>query len=433
MPTSTMLYRCLGFTYCLLHISAAHASGLFVDPQQGAGVGYAFAGQAALTRDASTALFNPAGTMWLSPKQEGVHLSGSLAFVDIQTKFQDQGSNKPDSRIPVGASQSTMKSSLVIPAVHAAYVDQSWALGFSVSPMYGADGEWDSQFAGRYQGRKTDIKAIHVSPSYALRINPTLSIGAGIDYLNAEATLTRNLPIIWKNGSYLGDTLESLAGDGDGFGGNVGLLWVPTTDLHVGLTYRSQIDMNLKGDLTKTAPTPAGDMVTITQTDVDLSAPQSVSLSGTYQFDPSLTLLGDVSWYDWSVIASMTAKNRSTGVVEYQEALNFKDGWRVSAGALYTLSPALELRAGIAYDGSVVKNDQSRNVRFPDADRVWLSVGAGYHLTPNSSVDVGYTHVLTNEANIDRQTSFAVPTAQQLKGRFDSSANLLSVQLNTHF
>lgn len=433
MRPFSMLYQCMGLTYCLFSISTAQASGVFVDAQNGAGVGYAFAGQAALTDDASTAAFNPAGLVHLSPKNQGVHLSGSLARVNISTAFDNQQSTAADPLIPVGEDHSEMNPSLTIPSGQAVYVDQQWAIGLSITPMYGTDGEWGDQFVGRYQGQKTEITGMHVSQAYSFRLNPTLSLGVAVDYLNFDAKLSRSLPIIWSNGSYLGDTKEALAGDGDGWGGNIGLLWTPSAQTHIGLTYRSQIDLNLKGDLTTTTPTPNGDITTIVQTDVDTSTPQSVSLSGTYQLNPTWKLLGDVSWYDWSVISTMTAKNRSTKATAYEEALNFQDGWRLSAGAKYAFSSALELRGGMAYDASVVKDDQTRNVRFPDADRIWLSVGAGYRCSDVSSIDVGYAHVMTGSSHIDRPTTLSPATTQRVKGDFESSANLLSVQFNYHF
>jgi len=433
MRPLNMLYRCMGLSYCLFSISAVQASGVFVDTQNGAGVGYAFAGQAALTDNASTAAFNPAGLVHLSSKQEGVHLSGTLARVDVSTTFNNQQSTAAHPLIPVGESHSTLSPAFTIPSGQAVYVDQQWAIGGSISPMYGTDGEWGDQFVGRYQGKKTEITGIHVSQAYSLRLNPAWSIGVGVDYLNFDAKLTRNLPIIWSNGSYLGDTKESLAGDGDGWGGHVGLLWTPSAQTHIGLTYHSQIDLNLKGDLTTITPTPTGNVTSITQTDVDTSTPQSMSVSGTYQLNPTWKLLGDVSWYDWSVISTMTAKNRSTKVTAYEEQLNFQDGWRLSAGAMYAFSPAVELRGGVAYDASIVKDDQTRTVRFPDADRIWLSVGAGYRCSDVSSIDVGYAHVMTGSSHIDRPTTLNPATTQRVRGDFESSADLLSLQFNYHF
>jgi len=71
----------------------ARASGFQLIEQSGAGVGNAFAGQAALAEDASTVFFNPAGMTQLP----GRKLAASLDMIGLTTKFNDLGTKPPSS------------------------------------------------------------------------------------------------------------------------------------------------------------------------------------------------------------------------------------------------------------------------------------------------------------------------------------------------
>jgi long-chain fatty acid transport protein len=52
------------------------------------------------------------------------------------------------------------------------------------------------------------------------------------------------------------------------------------------------------------------------------------------------------------------------------------------------------VRAGVAYELSPIDVD-NRNPRLPDADRVWLSLGATYNWSDRLAFDVGYSHLFS--------------------------------------
>nr|WP_284711502.1 DUF1302 family protein [Acinetobacter modestus] len=418
------------FIALLSPTSLAYASGVFVDTQTAAGVGYAFAGSSALAQNASVVAYNPAAMMGLS---SGHYVSGSASYVDAKTDFKGENNKSISPIVPTGSVETSIEREFVIPSIQYVYrSEQPFAVGLSISPLYGNKGEWDEDFVGRYKGLKTEVTGVNMNTSLAYEINPKLMIGLGLNYLDFDATLTRKAaPLVNTNPpAYLGDAQGELKGDGHGWAGNIGFFLRPTENLDIGLTYRSETNLKLDGSLTVTTPVAK----LTTPAEVEIKMPQSASLAGAYRFNPQWTALAELTWYDWSVLPSFSAINPENNAIVYEEKLNFRDGLRSSIGALYQITPATQLRFGMAYDKSVVESSSDRTVRFPDTDRIWLSLGGGFQVSKNLSMDIGYSHIFANEATIESPTVVAgKPTMQILKGTFDTKADIFSLQLNYKF
>ncbi|MFC3901408.1 long-chain fatty acid transport protein [Acinetobacter marinus] len=412
--------------------ASIYASGIFIDTQTASGVGYAFAGSTALAENASAIVYNPAT---MTALKQGHHISGSATYVVAETEFQSHNTSPISPIVPLGNTTETLEREAAIPSVQ--YVFNSadrYAFGFGISPMYGNQGEWSNQFIGRYQGLKTEVTGINANASLGYQFSPNLSVGIGLNYLDFDATLSRNVaPIINTNSTppmYLTDAQGELAGDGDGWAVNLGLLWRPTNQLDVGFNYRSETELELDGQLKVSSPQGIRSI----PAEMEISMPQSASLGFAYKLSPTWTALGELSWYDWSVLPSFSAVSKQDGSMVYEETLNFEDGLKASLGAMYQLNPTTQLRFGTAYDRSVVTSSSDRTVRFPDADRIWLSIGAGFQLNDQLSLDLGYAHVFSNQATIESPTIISGnPTMQNLQGTFDTDADMFSIQMNYHF
>jgi long-chain fatty acid transport protein len=107
-----------------------------------------------------------------------------------------------------------------------------------------------------------------------------------------------------------------------------------------------------------------------------------------------------------------------------------------SVGATYNIDDHWTVRAGVAYDESPV-TDGFRTVQLPDADRYWLSFGAGYKFSDGLSVDVGYAHIfipghpsITNSVN---STLLLPGGIDRLRGSYSASVDLISVQARFRF
>jgi long-chain fatty acid transport protein len=215
--------------------------------------------------------------------------------------------------------------------------------------------------------------------------------------------------------SDLGPT-RSVTGDDHAWGWNVGLSsFNGDANLdngagRIGLAYRSKMKYDvvgsvaftnpavptLTGSLAALNPIVAGISNTINQTrlysggvKLDVTMPDTASLSYYQKLNDKWDILGDITWTGWSSIQELRIL-RTDGSLLSVLPENFKDTWRYAAGVNYQYSDKVVLRAGVAYDQSPV-NDTDRSVRLPDSDRTWLSVGTRYKWTTKSISTSGGT------------------------------------------
>ncbi|EPZ17218.1 hypothetical protein M622_00185 [Thauera terpenica 58Eu] len=412
-------------------LAAGHAmaAGFALQNQNGAGTGYAYAGSAAVAEDASTIFFNPAGMLYLS---EGHHVTGALTVLDRSLEFSDRGSNAlrvAAPPVPAYALGSKGGNAGGVSAVPAAYwamsINKDLRVGLGVSPTFGNATEWADDFIGRYQGVYSEIKAINLNPSVAFRVNEKIALGFGVNYVKFEADLRGMQPVTGALPSTV-DVKSKLSGDDTGWGWNVGAIFELSPQARLALTYRSKIDLDVEGQVeTGPSSTPAK---------VAVELPDTASIALAYQMSDKLQILADYTWMGWSSIPSLDVKHRSLGVTLTDERLGFKDSFRVGLGMQYQYTDALRLRAGMAYDESPVTTVSDRTVRLPDSDRTWLAFGLNYKLNKQTSIDAGYARLFFDKEKIERRTVLGMTqTGQFVRGSFDTSVNIFSLQVNHAF
>jgi long-chain fatty acid transport protein len=406
----------------------AGAAGFALLEQNASGLGNAYAGSAAVVEDASTIFFNPAGMTLLPGPQ--VVLAG--AGIDLSAKFS--GTATGNFGVPLGTGQGGDAGGwAAVPALYVALpIGEKLAVGIGVSVPFGLRTEYDDNWAGRYQGIKSDVKTINVNPSIAYKLTPAISLGAGVNWQRIDADLT--------NATFLGlagEGRSKLKADDDAWGWNVGALFQLGSDMRVGVSYRSAIKYSLSGDVTTNTvsgvPVAAG---TFPAT-ADVKLPDNVLLSVTQMYGDKWQLLGDVQFTHWSTLDTIDVVNSSNGVVRDRLDFKFEDSWRIAFGLNYFLDEKWTLKGGLAWDQSPVRDD-TRTVRLPDNDRYWVSVGVKYKLLPRASIDVGYAHLFVKDADINhtRPLSAQPPLSAfstTVTGSYEGSVDIIGAQLTWTF
>jgi long-chain fatty acid transport protein len=80
--------------------------------------------------------------------------------------------------------------------------------------------------------------------------------------------------------------------------------------------------------------------------------------------------------------------------------------------------------------------DDTRTVRLPDGDRVWLSLGARWLPRDNMTVDFGYTHLFVDDQPINvARPQLGLPAAftSTVVGEYESAIDLVSLQFAMSF
>jgi long-chain fatty acid transport protein len=309
-------------------------------------------------------------------------------------------------------------------------VNDRLSVGLGVGPTYGSVTEYNDDFIGRNAGYFFDLQQINVNPSVAWKVNETVSLGAGLNIAHNATHFKQGVPF-FITGVVAPGTHADIKGDAWAVGWNVGAMFQLTPSTRLGLTYRSGLSFDIKGDMNYI---PGSVVLANEQVKAKLKTPGnfSVALSQTLG---NWELLGDFTWTNWSVIDSIPLIRTSDGGEANRLKYNFRDSWRVGLGANYRSSEDLKLRFGVAYDKTPVRSPEDRTMTLPDTDRYWLSLGLNYALGKHSSLDVSYSHIFFRKGDTARAVELpGVPIAlQTIRGQFSASANIFSLQLNHHF
>jgi long-chain fatty acid transport protein len=382
----------------LLAVTAEAGAAGFHVHEQGAkamAMANAFVAQA---DDPSAIFFNPAGLGFL----EGTQFSLGLTTILVpETSFTGRALFTPDT-------QENAKRDIFFPPN--IYFSQSLAdlpltWGIGVNSTYPLAKRWDADSAFRVAVKEISIKPININPTLAYRFdNLNLAIGGGIDYTYAWVEKVRNDP------SDLGEA--DLEGDGDGWGYNLGLLWKPCPWGSIGLAYRSEIALDIDGELNRQAfagsplPSFTADATTA------ITLPDTFSLGVAIKPLEKLTIEIDADRFGWSSYDALNIYYSNFSVAAAAAAYpfgsavpgaeltpkNWKDVWAYRLGAQYRLTDTWDLRCGYAFDNSPVP-DSTLAPDLPDADRHNFTVGFGYN-QDWGSIDAAYMYVLFKDRTV---------------------------------
>jgi len=385
------------------------ANGVAVNEQSASSMGTGFAGRSSSAQDASTVFGNPAGMS----KIERTQISGGAAIIDARTDISDVQS--PAS----GTNDGDMVPFTAIPfGYYVTPVNENWHFGLGVYVPFGVISDYEESFQGRYHGLESEVQVITVQPTVSYRINQKVSVGFGPTINRIEGTLTRAVAFGPT------DANVDIQGDDVAYGFNVGVLADLTERLALGLTYHSKVDYSLEGETQFSGfPIPVNGEYDAT---LDVTTPESIDLSLTYQHNDYWTLYAGATWTRWSQFDQLNIENPDAQAPfdNVQEGLDWSDTVAYGLGAAYQVTPTVVLRTGLAFDPSPT-NDADRTVRIPVSDRTVFSVGAGWQATDSLTLDVAYAYLHEDEGHVSYSGSATSPA---YRAEYSNSAHGLAAQ-----
>lgn len=376
---------------------AASAAAFQLWEQNASGLGTAYAGSAAVADNASTVFFNPAGMTQLS----GFQFSAGVTGVGPSYEFRDSGSTGA-----TGGNGGDAGGWHAVPNLYVSgRLTDRLSLGFGVSSPFGLATEYDSNWVGRAQAIKSEIRTINYNPSVAYQVSDKVSLGFGVNYQTIDAEISSNPGAPYR-----------VKGDDSAWGWNAGALFTLSPAMRVGVSYRSAMNYTLDGTRSLGASSvPAK---------ADIKLPDTFILSVWQQVSDRWEAMGDLSYTRWSTLDRLDVR-RAAGVDT--EIFNYGNSWRIAWGAAYKASDTLKAKFGIAYDRSPVK-DSDRSARVPDNDRLWLSLGGQWNTGRYGKLDLGYSYLYVKDSNIAMNKNGAF-----LRGSYDASAHIVGLQYSVGF
>lgn len=443
----------------MLAAGSASAAAFQLAEVSSSGLGMSYAGNAAVTDNASVVATNPA--LMTKFKQSSFSVGGVFVDADVHVKGTFLGQD---------ASHKNIIPTAWVPNMYiVAPLNEKWSVGGGVNVNYGLKSEYGETFPAGVYGGKTELTALNLNLSTAYHIGYGFSFGFGLNAIYADAEVARYLG---TGGTALSAQLQSRAsmlpdahplknslrgaaaqlgampantvvsrikGDEWSLGWNAGLTYELNENHRWGLGYRSAVNVKFKGEYSNDFPVAynallgqlaaSGVSLPISQAAggnnlsgrLNLHLPASWEFSGFHRLTDKLTMQYSYKLTEWRRFKSLDAYG-ADGKHLFHKTENFSNSSRYALGFAYDVNHSLTLRTGIAYDENASVKHPS--ISIPDTDRMWYSVGATYRFTPNLSVDLGYAHLRGNKRHFKEGSA---------EFKTKSKANLYGLNLNYRF
>ena len=394
------------FTVLLLSIPVSvsgHGILLIDQDAQATARGNAFT---ATADNPSAIYYNPAGIMQLSGPQIRLGAYG-LTY-------------QPNYRSPLGVSSESQRGYEASPNAYLTFPLAGYPVSFGVGiyAPFGLSMKWPENTGFRSVALDGSVQYLTLQPVVAWQLHPTLSIGIGPTFNYARTDLKQGLS------PFVGNNFFRFKGDAFAPGFSAGVRWQPVEKHAFGVTYRSATTVDYSGH-TETSSIATG-LWLRQDAMAEFEFPQQVTFGWSYRPTPDWNFEVDANWTDWASFSSVPIR-QATAVPPL--TLNWRSSWYFSGGVTRKFGDGWRASAGYIYSQNSVP-DANFTPLVPDTNRHAFSVGIGRE-TKRWTWDVAYQ--LTRGTSRTVSGSAVNSAGQSADGRYDWWSNALSVSVGYKF
>ena len=414
----------------LLTSGAAFGSGfsIFEQGAKATAMGGAFA---ATADDPSAIFYNVAGIAQIRRTEFNV---GGTAI-----NFSNQFTGDANDTFASGSTGFYRRHTFIPPNAYVVVpIGSNLTFGIGAFTPYGLRTSWQDPWVGRFSSRDANIKVLSVEPALAWQTSDgRLAIGGGPEYRRAHVILNRNIPSPFVNpfvgrlpdiaNAYLASGWESH------WGWNVGILYKPSNAFRIGASYRTDMTIDFKGNVTiNQIPTGSAQLDAL----IKAQLPPSQGVTTSIPFPatlivgvgtgviPNWNIEADVTRTTWSRFKSLDVVFTQTPAANISRPQNWKDTYSYRLGANHPVTPRWDVRLGTVYDQNP-QPTEAVSPLLPDADRFGIAFGVGYHQ--------GSWVIDATEFALRFNPRSTKGVSTDLNGQYKTSANLISVNLGYRF
>jgi len=320
------------------------------------------------TSGADTAYFNPAAMSFMADKQ---YMEGAITLAHLPSNVYT---------LIEPYSGESEEENLLIPNAH--YVanamgDFRW--GVSMVAPAGLTKRWETPYQKLYAEEFT-LTIVEINPSVSYKVTDEFSIGGGLRLIYSEG-------IVDSDGAAAGAPIKrEMEGDTIEFGYNLAMLYKPTSDINLAVTYRSNIDLEEEGqanlyfggvgqqyDATVTVPLPAA---------LNLAISKTWDNTFTLEFNYERTYWSAYETLDFNYDRAI-ANPILDGAFNTPLARDWEDTNTFRIGATMVMDK-ITMMMGFAIDETPVPSE-TIGFELPDSDAKIFSMGFRYQQTENIS------------------------------------------------
>ncbi|HTR19338.1 MAG TPA: outer membrane protein transport protein [Gemmatimonadales bacterium] len=458
--------------------SVLGAQGFAVYEHNACAMGRAAAGVASPCADGSAVLYNPASVADLN----GTHVSLGWLFISANGGFT------PDPGVYASDASTSMTTGVFnVPNAYITHKYKKVGFGLGLFIPYGLGTAWcaagancsngvidfasnpqpNINFAGRFSGYKTDLRAVYIQPTVAFPLTKQLNFGFGVDFITSKIELHQRADLSTQQvpGAPSGTTFAmlgvapytdfadaGLSANGTGVTWHLGLSYKANDDLSFGLRFLAGRQIRYSGNAKFTqvatnlvlAPgnplglpggtpvdallagqfTPGGALASDSAR-TSINMPSQLVVGFAYKVMPKLTLLGDIQYTYWNSFDQLVIEfpSDSSRTITQNENYNNTTGFRL--GADYAHNDKLSLRLGYLYHNAASPSETVTPL-LPEGSRNEVTAGVGYVLTKTVRADVAYQYIKQQ----DRRGRL---TEGPNTGLYNFSASLVGLGLSLSF
>ena len=392
-------------------IAAGYSTGLYST----SGMGNSYAGSVTGVHDISDMFFNP--SILSNIKNNEFIISASHLDLDFDVDGASGsfagGSNATGKEIQDAGIDDQ------VPALYLATpINDKTTFGLSITSPFGLSTKYDKGWVGRYRAIESSIATFNINPSLSYKINDKLSVGAGLQAQYYKAALTK---AVYTGGA---DAIGKVHGSDWGYGYNLGANYKINDQLKFGIGYRSKIDYKITGT------SRVADLSLYSDINAKTTTPESLTAGTSFKLNEAVELAYDVTWTRWSRLKSLIINATQNSSLNDRADFNWHDSFLHSVGANFSVNNQWLVRTGVAYEKDAVTN-ANRELRAPNSDKVWTSIGFNYKIGKNLSVDGTYLHqfIRTGTVNLTDSSS----TVNSVSGKYKSKVDVFSIALKKQF
>ncbi len=352
------------------------------------GLAGAFTG---LANDPSTIYFNPAGITQIN----GTHFLGGLTLVFPNNSFKG-----PYPEISESKNELQVNTPIHLYATH--QINEKLFLGVGIVNNYQLGKSWKDDWVGRFVSVESKINILTFDAIAAYKISNEVSLGFGYSLAYGDILFGKSLNLSpFNSESYL-----ELEGNGFGAGFVAGLFFHPIKSLSFGLSYRSQVKIDYKGEaVTSNNDDQLIDVLPYGKINTPITYPENISIGIAIKPFKYFTFTADYEYVAWDSYDKNEFQFSEFTDLESEELLilssktGFVNGFSARLGVEFDYSRKTTLRAGFLYDKNSVK-DELLSPSFPNSDKLGISFGGTYNLSQKVSLDAAYQFIRYDERNI---------------------------------
>ncbi|MDX1908420.1 MAG: outer membrane protein transport protein [Bacteroidia bacterium] len=270
-----------------------------------------------------------------------------------------------------------------------------WTWGLGAHTPYLSYTRWPDQWKGQYISREFSFTTLALRPSVGVRLSPRWYVGLSGILLWGNMTHQRALQIDGPNGV---ESLASFDGTGGGAGIQAGVYYRASGRLALGLSGQSQTRLRIDQGLVRfTVPESLIPLYPDLNFTSELPLPAKIQAGLHYQPDQRFSLTLDLVYTRWSTWDTLTFSLSRVvkGLAEFPEVL-YHNTLSFRTGCEYAFTDRIAFRGGAYSDPSPVTQEYV-SPALPDANKIGITVGAGYQVTDHLQADICFQWENTGE------------------------------------